>query len=40
MQLVKVIKNFGISKVDIEFAKVHEQVRKVKQQHFGTYTTL
>lgn len=39
MLLVKVIRNFGISKVDTEYVKVHEQVRKVKQRHFGTYTT-
>ena len=39
MLLVKVIKNFGISKADTEFVKVQERVKKVKQQHFGTYTT-
>lgn len=39
MSLEKVIRNSGISKVDTEYVKVQEQVKKVKQQHFGTYTT-
>ena len=40
MLLVKVIRNFGIVRKGIEYVKVQERVRKVKQQHFGTYTTL
>ena len=39
MSLEKVIRNFGISKEDTEFVKVLEQVRKAKQQLYGTYTT-
>ena len=39
MLLEKVIKSFGIVRKGIEYVKVAVQVKKVKQQHFGTFTT-
>ena len=31
---------FGILKADTEFVKVREQVKNLKQQHYGTYYLL
>ena len=39
MLSVEVIKSSGIVKNVIGFAKVQEQVKNRKQQHFGSYTT-
>ena len=39
MLLVKVIKSFGISKVDTEFVKVVVQVKSQRQQRYGLFIT-
>ena len=39
MSLEKVIRNFGISKVDTEYVKVAVQVKSQRQQRYGLFIT-